>query len=242
MRFFAHHLKGEEPGYGQEPPVRIFVMGENTWRDEQDWPLARTAWTPYHLHGDGTLSTDVPADEPPDAFVYDPADPVPGPIALGPTYGDPVDLDEVAARPDVLTYRTAPLPEDVEITGPVTVQLWASTSAPSTDFTARLIEVFADGTVCQLCQGVVRIGGTDPRPLAAGAVYCHEIDLVATSVLVKAGHRLRIEISSSQYPTFELNPNTGGRITDGAAIARATQEVFHDSRHPSRVILPVIPR
>ena len=241
MRFFAHHLKGEE-GYEAEPPVQIYVMGENTWRDEQEWPLARTAWTPYHLHGDGTLSTDTPVDEPPDSFVYDPADPVPGPIALGPTYGDPVDLDVVAARPDVLSYRTAPLGDDVEITGPVTVELWASTSAPSTDFTARLIEVFADGSVSQLCQGIVRIGGTDARRLVSGAVYRHEIDLVATSVLVRAGHRLRLEISSSQYPTFDVNPNTGGRIADGAGTAPATQHVFHDPRHPSRVILPIIPR
>jgi putative CocE/NonD family hydrolase len=188
------------------------------------------------------MSTDTPVDGPPDSFVYDPADPVPGPIALGPTYGDPVDLDVVAARPDVLTYRTAPLGDDVEITGPVTVELWASTSAPSTDFTARLIEDFADGSVSQLCQGIVRIGGTDARPLVSGAVYRHEIDLVATSVLVKAGHRLRLEVSSSQYPTFDVNPNTGGRIADGAGTAPATQHVFHDPRHPSRVILPIIPR
>jgi putative CocE/NonD family hydrolase len=245
MRFFAHHLKGELPGYDDEPPVRIYVMGDNVWRDEQEWPLARTQWTSYYLHeasGQHQLSTQPPAREKPDTFVYDPTDPVPSSIALGPTYNDPADLDAVAARPDVLVYTTEPLGEDVEITGPVTVELWASTSAPSTDFTAKLIEVFPDGSAIRLCQGIVRTSAGEPRPRVPGAAYRYEIDLTATSIVLKAGHRLRLDVSSSEFPTFELNPNTGSRITHDATTAPATQHIFHDELHPSRLILPIIPR
>ena len=154
--------------------------------------------------------------------MYDPSDPVPGSIAIGPTFGDPVDLAAVAARADVLVYETEPLAEDTEITGPVRVELWASSTAPSTDFTAKLIEVLVDGSFEPLCLGITRIevDGREPRQV--------DIDLVATSVLVRAGHRLRLHVSSSEFPTFELNPGTGGRITHDTATASATQHVFHD--------------
>ena len=187
-------------------------MGENRWRDEHEWPLARTEWTLVPPTRDGALSTEPPVDEPPDAFVYDPADPVRGSIAIGSVLGDPVDLDAVARRADVLVYTTPPLDHDVEITGPVSVELWASSSAVNTDFTARLIEVFADGRVAALCQGIVRTGVTGAGTGLREA-YRYEIDLWATSVLVKAGHRLRLHISSSEFPTYDLNPNTGARIT-----------------------------
>jgi putative CocE/NonD family hydrolase len=161
---------------------------------------------------------------------------VPGSIALGATFNDPVDLDAVGARADVLVYTTEPLDRDIEITGPVRVDLWASTSAPSTDFTAKLVEVFPDRRAAYLCQGVVRVIG------APSEVMSHEIDLSATSVVAKRGHRLRLHVASSEYPTFELNPGTGGRITHDADIAAATQHIFHDTGRPSRVILPIIPR
>ena len=237
MRFFGRHLKGDHPELDDEPPVRLFVMGENRWRDEHEWPLARTVWTPYHLRGDGSLSTDAPKDERPDSFVYDPADPVRGSMALGPALGDPVDLDAVARRSDVLVYTTAPFDTPVEITGPVSLELWASSSAVSTDFTARLIEVFPDGRAVLLCQGVVRTGPTTEGDR-------HEIDLWATSVVVEAGHRLRLDVSSSDFPLYDLNPNTGARIThDGSGeTVQATQHVFHDEQRPSRLILPIIPR
>ena len=245
MRFFAHHLKGELQEYGNEPPVRIYVMGENVWREEEEWPLDRTQWTSWYLRGaDGerSLSSEAPADEPPDEYVYDPADPVPGSMAIGPTYDDPVDLEAVAARADVLVYATDPLVEDTEITGPVTFELWASSSAPSTDFTAKLIEVFPDGRTVPLCQGVVRTSvGVAHAPLP-GAAYRYGIDLGVTSVLVKAGHRVRLDVSSSEYPTYEPNPNTGGRITTDVETEPATQHLFHDVLHPSRLILPIIPR
>ena len=243
MRFFGHHLKGEDPDYDTEPPVRLYVMGENRWREEHEWPLARTVWTPWFLHADGELSTTSPGAETPDSFVYDPADPAPGSIAIGSLHNDTVDLDAVGRRSDVLVYTTPPVSADLEITGPVSVDLWASSSVESTDFTAKLIEVFADGQAVTLCQGVVRTGVGVAHPRTPGAAYCHEIDLWATSVVVKAGHRLQLQVSSSEYPTYDLNPNTGSRIThDSGETVPATQHVFHDELHPSRLILPVIPR
>ncbi|MEU4226979.1 CocE/NonD family hydrolase [Nonomuraea sp. NPDC026600] len=243
MRFFAHHLKGELPGYVDEPPVRLYAMGDNVWREEHEWPLARTQWTSYFLH-DGALSTEAPGDEQPDAYVYDPSDPVPGSLRTGATYGDPVDLNAVAERPDVLVYTTPPLESDVEITGPVTLELWASSSVENTDFTAKLIEVFPDGGAINVCQGVVRTGVGVAQPRTPGAAYRYEIDLWSTSTVVKAGHRIRLDISSSEFPTYDLNPNTGERITHAtsAKTVPATQRIFHDELHPSRLILPIIPR
>ena len=143
-------------------------------------------------------------------------------------------------RPDVLAYATDPFAHDVEITGPVTVELWASSTAVSTDFVAKLIEVFADGSSVPLCQGVVRTSADD-RSQIAGAIYRYEIDLAATSVVVKAGHRLRLHVASSEYPTYEPNPNTGRRITHDAEVTTATQQVFHDMLHPSHIVLPIVP-
>lgn len=239
MRFFAHHLRDELPGYEAEPSVRIYVMGENVWREEHEWPLARTQWTSYHLRADRGLSTERPGDEQPDVYVYDPDDPVPGALRTGGTHGDPIDLDAVALRPDVLVYTTEPLAADTEITGPVTLELWASSSVANTDFTAKLIEIFPDGSAVPLCQGVVRTGARTP-----GAAYRHEVDLWSTSTIVTAGHRIRLDVSSSEFPTYDLNPNTGERITHDPTgeTVRATQHVFHDGLHPSRLILPIIPR
>ncbi len=245
MRFFAHHLKGEFGGYDDEAPIRLYVMGENTWRDEYEWPLSRTHWASYYLgstHGHRSLGTDPPGQEGPDSFVYDPTDPVPGPVAIGFTFNDPVDLEAIAARPDVLVYTTSPLVEELEITGPVTLELWASSSVENTDFTAKLIDVFPDGRAIHLCQGIVRTGVGVARPRTPGAAYCYDIDLWATSVVLKKGHRIRLDVSSSEYPTYDLNPNTGRRITADAGVVAATQTVFHDELHPSRLILPVIPR
>jgi uncharacterized protein len=236
MRFFAHHLKHELPDYADEPPVRLYIMGENVWRDEHEWPLARTEWTPFHLRGDRRLSAEPPDQEIPDEFVYDPDDPVPGSIAIGSTFGDTVDLAAVATRPDVLVYESEALDEDTEITGPVRLELWASSTATSTDFVANLIQVLPDGSFEKLCQGIVRSLGAESEPRR------HEIDLVATAVLIRRGSRLRLDVSSSEFPTFELNPGTGGRITRDAATEPATQYVFHDPTRPSRLILPIISR
>ncbi|MFK0283196.1 CocE/NonD family hydrolase [Streptomyces sp. NPDC090499] len=247
MRFFSHHLKGELPDYADEPRVRLYVMGDNVWREENEWPLARTEWTSYYLRGADSLrslSPQPPGEEQADVFVYDPNDPVPGPVRLGATYGDAVDLDAVAHRPDVLVYTTPPLADELEVTGPVTLELWASSSVADTDFTAKLVDVFPDGTAVPVCQGIVRTGHGVTQPRTLGAAYRYEISLWSTSTVFQAGHRIRLDVSSSEYPTYEPNPNTGERITHAsdAKTVTATQHVFHDALHPSRLVLPVIPR
>lgn len=233
MRFFAEHLKGVA---NDSAPVRIFVLGADEWRDEQEWPLARTVFTPFHLQASGGLAPDAPCVGAPDSYVHDPLAPVPGPAAVGATFNDRPDMRAVAERPDVLVYTTDPLQVATEITGPVRAEVWAATSAVSTDIVATLLEVFADGTPVVLCQGVMRAAALTP-----GAVYRHEVDMAATSVVVPAGHRLRLHIASSEYPTYEPNPGTGGRITHSTETVVATQHVFHDPAHPSRIVLPLIP-
>jgi putative CocE/NonD family hydrolase len=230
-------------------PVRLFVMGENAWRDEQEWPLARTGYTSWFLQPDGGLGPDVPAaGEAPDTFVHDPADPVPtiGGRLLGiGEFAGPYDQGPAGQRADVLSYTSAPLPEPMELTGPVRAQLWASTDAADTDFAAVLIDVHPDGTALNVCEGIVRARHAGlPVPLAAGAVYQFTVDLVATSIVVPAGHRLRVQVCSSSFPEWEPNPGTGRPLgTDADADLRpARQVIYHDARHPSQVVLPVIPR
>jgi uncharacterized protein len=252
MEFFRHHLKGENPDFDEQPPVRLFVMGDNCWRDEWEWPLSRTQWKSYYLHsegsantlaGDGVLSLQPPAAEPADRFVYDPNDPVPGAIGVGLTAGSEIDPRNTGRRPDVLVYTTPLLQDDVEVTGPVTLELWASSTVADTDFTAKLIDVFPSGEVVPICQGVVRTRSVTAHPMRPGAIYRFDIDMWATSNVFKASHQIRLHVSSSEFPTYELNPNTGGRITHGTGeTVSAIQRIFHDECHPSRLILPVIPR
>jgi putative CocE/NonD family hydrolase len=245
--WFRHCLLDEpHPGWA---PVRIFVMGENVWRDEQEWPLARTTATPWYLRAGGGLGPDRPGgSEPPDTFTYDPRDPVPTVggrlLGIGELAG-PFDQRAVAERADVLVYTSDPLASPMEVTGPVTMDLWAATDAPDTDFTAVLIDVHADGTAGNICEGAVRVRHAGaPTPIVAGAAYRYTIDLSATSILLPAGHRLRLHVSSSSFPEWEPNPNTGHPIgVDGEGDLRvAQQSVLHDRLHPTRVVLPVIPR
>lgn len=258
LRWFDYWLKGVNTGIMDEAPIRLFVMGDNVWRNEREWPLARTQWTHYYLHsggqantlnGDGALSTQPPEAETPDRFTYDPRNPVPTrggcllPMGIGPGL---FDQREVEARPDVLVYTSPPLSKDVEVTGPVVVELWASTSAPDTDFTAKLVDVHPDGRALNLCDGIVRAryraSQEKPSLVTPGAVYPFLIDLWATSNVFKAGHCLRLEVSSSNFPHFEPNPNTGHDFGQDDVLESAVQEVLHDTRHPSRITLPVIPR
>ena len=217
LRWFDHWLKGVDTGILDEPPVKIFVMGENRWRDEHEWPLARTRYTPYYLHsdgrantaaGDGVLSPHAPGVEPPDQFVYDPADPVPTRggntliIAMGVQDQRPVE-----ARADVLVYTSDVVTAPLEITGPITVTLHAATSARDTDFTAKLVDVRADGYAQNLADGIVRARYRDSREtpsfVTPGEVSRFSIDLWATSHVFLPGHRLRVEISSSNFPRFD---------------------------------------
>ena len=260
LRFYDYWLKGEDNGVGDEKPVRIFVMGENVWRDEDEWPLARAEATRYYLHsdgkantlsGDGLLSQEQPRSGPPDVYVYNPIDPVPtrgGPLCCHPGYLPPGAYDQraIEARPDVLVYTTPPLDRYVEVTGPVKVTLHASTTAPDTDFTAKLVDVGPDGYARNLTDGIVRARYRTPREPASliqpGQVYEYEIDLWATSNLFKTGHRIRLEVSSSNFPRFDRNANTGELVGTDAGVVSALQTVLHTPEHPSHITLPIVPR
>lgn len=248
LEWFGHWLADSPlPDW---PPVRIFVMGDDAWRDEQEWPLSRTQWTPWHLRSGGRLdATAPPAGEPADSFTYDPQDPVPTVggrlLAMG-ELGGPRDQRVTGQRQDVLVYASPPLEDRLELTGPVAVELWAATDAPDTDFTALLVDVHPDGRALNICEGAVRARhAVSPQllPLQPGAVYRFDIDLGATSIALGSGHRLELRISSSSFPEWEPNPNTGRPLgTDRPEDGRvACQRVFHDLCHPSRVILPVVP-
>ena len=255
VRWFEHWLGTEQLNDFAGPPVRIFVMGENRWRDEVEWPLARARPTSFYLtsggrantfRGDGRLTVEQPAGSAPaDTFTYDPTDPVPS----GPSSGysrAPSDQRPIEERRDVLVYTTAPLTTPVEVTGPVTLELWASSSARDTDFTGRLVDVHPDGTARALTDGILRAryreSRSSPKLLDANQPYRFTIALGATSNLFAAGHRIRLEVSSSNFPRYDRNPNTGAPFARTAETKPARQTVFHDRSHPSRLVLPVVPR
>ncbi|MEY2756873.1 MAG: hypothetical protein RIR33_651 [Pseudomonadota bacterium] len=219
-------------------PVRIFVMGDNVWRNENEWPLARTQYTPYFLHAEGMLdSAGPPAAEVSAAWVYNPHNPVPtrGGAMLGPRSGifeQPAPL----ARPDVITFTTRQLDKPLEVTGPISTVLHVSTDAPSTDFTVKLLDVHPDGKAYNISDGIVR------RHYTPGAPEEIEVVLNPTSVVFQAGHRVRIDVSSSNFPRFDRNPNTGEEPAT-ATTHRPARQVLHSSQQkPSRIVLPVIPR
>jgi putative CocE/NonD family hydrolase len=256
LRWFDHWLKGIDTGLMREPPVTIFVMGDNVWRQEQEWPLARSRYTRYYLHsqgaanslyGDGQLSLVAPAQEPVDTYVYDPRDPVPtrGGNALVIPLGV-YDQRPVEARQDVLCYTGEPLRQALEVTGPLVVMLYAASSAPDTDFTAKLVDVRPDGYAQNLADGIIRARYREararPSPIIPGAVYAYSIDLWSTSHVFKPGHRLRLDIASANFPRFDRNPNTGHALFRDAELQTAAQTILHDAAHPSHIVLPVIPR
>jgi putative CocE/NonD family hydrolase len=248
LRWFDHWLKGVDTGMLAEPPIRVFVMGANVWRDEQEWPLARAVATPFYLRADGLLSQQPPDAEPPDGYTYDPANPVPshgGALLLAPEFmPGPVDQRRIEARPDVLAYTTAPLERDTEVTGPIHVQLWACSSAPDTDFVARLVDVYPDGRAFNLTDGIIRARyrqGPTESLLEPGQPYAFNIDLWATSNVFKAGHRIRVQVTSSNFPRWDRNPNTGHAFGQDAELQTARQTILHDREHPSHVVLPLVP-
>ncbi|HEY3079643.1 MAG TPA: CocE/NonD family hydrolase [Chloroflexota bacterium] len=251
LRWFDHWLKGIDSGVAAEPPIRLFVMGANVWRHEQEWPLARAVDTPYYLRADGELSPEPPDAEAPDRYDYDPADPVPtlgGALLMTPEYpSGPLDQRAIELRPDVLVFTTLPLERDAEVTGPVRVHLWAVSSAPDTDFVARLLDVYPDGRSINLTDGVVRAryrgfrAGEPPSPIEPGRAYEYEIDLWATSNVFRAGHRIGLHVTSSCFPRWDRNPNTGHAFGADAELRMAHQAILHDRGHPSRVVLPLVP-
>ena len=242
-------------------PVQIFVMGENKWRNEEAWPLERAKSTSYYLQstgqansvsGDGALSTAALDKQSPDQFIYDPANPVPtvgGPLCCDPAHlnGGPRDQKEVEARSDVLVYSTEPLEQDLEVTGPVTLDLFAKSSAVDTDFTAKLVDVWPNGFAQNLTEGILRARFRQsttgaPKPIVPGQVYEYKIDLWSTSNVFLKGHRIRLEVSSSNFPRFDRNLNTGKPAGTDSVFVKATNTILHDAAHPSALILPVVPR
>ncbi len=256
LPWFDYWLKGIDTGIMDDPPVRLFVMGINQWRYESDWPLPDTRYTPFYLHDgssgsirslrDGTLSAEAPrGSEAPDSYVYDPYDPVP--TKGGNTLSIPngvYDQREVEER--CITFTSAPLEEPLEVTGPVKAVLYAMSSAPDTDWVVRLTDVHPDGYSRLLCDGILRARCREsfqhPTLLEPGKVYRFEVDLWATSNVFLPGHRIRVSVTSSCFPRFDRNLNTGGPIHREAAGQAAINTVFHDELRPSHIVLPVIRR
>jgi putative CocE/NonD family hydrolase len=260
LRWYDYLFKGINNGMGGEKPVKLFVMGKNVWREEQDWPLTRALETRYYLHssgkantlsGDGTLSTAAPATETADQYVYDPADPAPtrgGPLCCDGTHQPPGAFDQrsVENREDVLVYTTPAFEHETEVTGPITLEIYVSTSAVDTDFTGKVVDVGPQGFARNLTEGILRGRYRDSRDKAElmnpGQVCKLTLNLWSTSNVFLAGHKLRLEVSSSNFPRFDRNLNTGedqGRTDDWV---KATNAVYHDREHPSALIVPVIPQ
>jgi uncharacterized protein len=256
LRWYDYWLKGIDNGVKNEPPVRVFIMGENAWRDENEWPMARTQFTKYYLHsnghantlsGDGSLSTAVPATEPNDAYDYDPAKPVE--FITDPSFaqiGGPDDYRTVEQRADVLVYTSEAIAQDTEVCGPIRVQLSASSSARDTDFMAKLIDVWPNGFAQRLNDGMVRArfreGMDKPSLIEPGRVYTYDLDLWNTCQLYRAGHRIRLEIASSAFPKYDRNLNTGEALGQTTRMQVAQQKIYHDQQRLSYVILPIVPR
>jgi len=258
IRWLDYVVKGTAAGIADEPPVRLFVMGINEWRHEREWPLARTEYTDFYLvpggEGHGGLSMTAPGEESSLSYVYDPDDPTP---TLGGNHSSPdipgvlrvgaVDQRPNEERADVLVYSTPPLEDNVEVTGPVEVRLYAASTGRDTDFFARLIDVQPDGTAYNITEGLVRaryresIWG-EPSLIQPGRVYEYTIELQPTSNVFLRGHRIRLHVTSSNFPLIDRNTNGGGDIGFEDHVVVVRQTVHHGGARASRVVLPVIPQ
>ncbi|MDX3837453.1 CocE/NonD family hydrolase [Streptomyces europaeiscabiei] len=228
------------PSGPELPPVLLFVMGRNEWREEQEWPLACAVDTDLFLRADGALTFELPqAGEESDTYTYDPADPVPtmgGALLMTENFRPgPLDQAAVEARPDVVVYTTEPLTEDLEVTGRVRAILHAATDAPTTDWVVRLCDVDTAGVSRNIVDGIVR-SVTTP-----GEFTEHAVDLWSTSHVFLAGHRVRVHVTSSNFPRWDRNLNTADFLDGGADSRPARQQVAHDAVRPSRIVLPVVP-
>jgi uncharacterized protein len=240
-------------------PVKIFVMGKNEWRTEDEWPLTRAKITPYYLQadkaanslqGDGTLAPAFHGGTLHDALEYDPANPAPtvgGPLCCGGYLrGGPLDQRTVESRKDVLVYTTSAFQHDFEVTGPISADLYVSSSAVDTDFTAKLVDVWPNGFAQNLTEGILRMRYRNSKErsdlMNPGQPYKITIDMLATSNVFLAGHKLRLEVSSSNFPRFDRNLNTGGDQSHDTQMISAKNSVLHDKDHPSAINLPVIPQ
>jgi putative CocE/NonD family hydrolase len=275
LRWFNYWLKQEQNGIMEEPAARIFVMGENKWREEQEWPLGRTEWTKYYIHsrgqansrfGNGWLSTTkpkvakessdqaelsdivhTPEEAATDQYVYDPKNPVPFITDMTSSQiGGPDDYSAVERRDDILVYSTEMLAENIEVTGPIKMELYASSSAEDTDFMVKLLDVWPNGFAQRITDGMVRArfreGMDKPQFIETGKVYPYEIDCWNTSHVFLKGHRIRIEITSSAFPKYDRNLNTASPLGQSTEMVVAEQTVHHDQTYPSAIVLPIIPK
>jgi putative CocE/NonD family hydrolase len=261
LRWFDHYLKGIDNGVDREPPVDIFIQGDNAWRKEKEFPLARTKWTDFYIHSggkanagtnlganDGTLDTLPPKAEPADTFTYDPGKPTPYLIdarELELSLNEDYQMVH-AARNDLLTFTSAPFTKPMEITGPMSATLFAATDARDTDWNVMLLDVYPDGRVMRIQDGVARArfreGFDKPKLLTPGTVYEYQIDMWYTGIVIPAGHRLRVTVASAAFPKYDRNLNTGGDNERDTKFVSAHQRILHDAQHASRIRLPVIPR
>ncbi len=256
LRWFDSWLKDKDTGILSEPPVRIFVMGDNTWSDENEWPIGRTRWIKYYVHsmgranslfGDGGLSTTLPAAEPADSYTSDTEHPVP--FITEPSFaqlGSAEDYRPVERRDDVLVYTSEPLAEDLTVCGPIKVELYASSTAKDTDFMGMLIDVWPEGYAQRLIDGMVRARYRDGMDKASliepGKVYAYTLDLWNTCQTFKKGHRIRLQIASSAFPKYDRNAQTGDNLAKATVLQKAGQKIYHDKNRPSHIILPVVPK
>jgi putative CocE/NonD family hydrolase len=257
LRWFDATLKGDEAALEGTPPVRVFVMGENRWRGYEDWPPPGSREEEWHLRSGGRLEREPGgADDEPATYDYDPEDPVPtvgGPILMAPIHrAGPRDQQPIEDRPDVLVYTGEPLREPYTVLGSVYATLFAASSAPDTDFVARLVDVYPDGRAMGVADGIVRASAREsypapgviqpvaPSPIEPGEVYEYVIDLWATGLTFLPGHRLRVEITSSSHPRWERNLNTGESAVHSSQSEVAHQTIFHDDARPSRITLSVV--
>jgi putative CocE/NonD family hydrolase len=259
LQFFDHFLKGAANGFAQWPTVKYFMMGANTWRSSAVWPPAEMRPEAWYLHsgghansaaGDGLLSREAPATESADSYIYDPERPAPtigGATLMHPAFRQgALDQRLVEAREDVLVFTSASLEQPLVLAGPISVTLHVATDGPDTDFVARLVDVYPDGRAMTLTDGVARLRyregvATPAGPVEPGRVYEITIDLWATAVTFLSGHRVRLDVTSSNFPRWERNPNTGEDAAQATAWRAARQTLLHDAGHPSRVTLPVLP-
>lgn len=257
IRWFDHYLLGKNNGVDTLPHLDLFIQGDNTWRTENEWPLARQKLTKWYVSsgghaqtssGDGVLDSVPPKGAVADTFTYDPADPTPYLI-------DSRELEESlnedytvlnATRRDALVFTSKPLTRPLEVTGEMTATLWASTDRKDTDWTVMLLDVFPDGHAERIQDGLVRARfrkGMDKEvPLVKNQVEKYDIDLWFTSSVFPAGHRLRVSIASALFPKYDRNLNTGGNNERDSTFVVAHQRLYHDPAHPTHVVLPVIPR
>ena len=255
-RWYDYDLKGIDNGMAEEAPVQMWVLGEDKWRGENEWPLARTEYTNFYLHsqgsantvdGDGSLSTERPSisESGFDEYDYDPRDPVMSLMSSN-SQAAPVDQSPHDHREDILVYDFPVFDRELELTGPVSLKLWAKTDGPDTDFTAKLAIVYEDGLAVNLTYGIMRTqyrnGYENPTLLEPAELAECTIKLNPIGCMFKPGQKLRLYVSSSDFPNFDRNHNTGKDYWSDAELRTAHQTILHSANYPSHLMLPVIPR